>query len=195
MQSGRLRDRYSSQVCYHEAGHAFACWYLGIAVHRVQVKREVVLRHTHYLATRDRKVHMDAAGISEPKAKFPDRSKGMLTNGTPKKRSACLYQIFNSLSGPLNTQSISGAELNMLLDGSDDNDAIDYCRAWAEVGPNAFSLIIARTKRILNLPQSRRAMWRIADRLSRDGSIWGHEVHQLCNAVFAGCPMRIRISN
>ena len=190
-----LLERYPYQVCYHEAGHAFACWYVGIPVYRVQVRRRSPKTRSHWITTRDRKTHTQATGVSEAKFTFKNKIKESLRNGSPKRRSACLNQICISLAGPLNTQTLTGANLKMLLHDTDDGNMIQYCCAWADVGPNAYAKILKRIKSILNLPQSRRAMWLIAERLSRDGSVWGREVELLCAAAFADQPTRLRISN
>ncbi len=193
--SGLSIERFSSQVSYHEAGHAFACWYLQIPIYKVQVLRR---KPRKYLRSRRNVVLKDVPGVSETEQNFCERLRWRRPNGAPLTKLVCVQRIFISYAGPKNS-SIIVPDHNIddffATSGSHDAKMIEFCRQKASIGDNAYKNIISTIESIMALPEARKSMLLIAEWLTMHGHISGSNVNRLCSAAFPLRLQRRRISN
>lgn len=174
----------SEQVCFHEAGHAFMSWYLGVRVRKVRVLSHREIRYSRPLVFHGGKTVAAAPGVSEL-YEDPLSRKRMYSrrSGFDLKRD-CRTRIFIALAGPLNTEIIIGWPLQSVLagPGAGDKALIDACRAAGGVSEKEYAGIITRAREVLYSPPAIAAMRAITRLLMVSGKVSGGRVASLCRA-------------
>jgi hypothetical protein len=188
---------YSHQVSYHEAGHAFAYWYIGVDLHSVQVIAQKAIGGRAPLVSKNGTLLTGASGICEPRVNLFAARNLNTENRQAILKEICCKQIFVSLSGPINTEFDTKLPLAQCFASSCSHDAskIQMCCEIGRITQLHYAKLLARTRRLLDTDHAKSAMKTIARRLAANGYLRGHRVATCCDSVFGHRPRPFDFSN
>lgn len=191
------RMKFSYQVSYHEAGHAFAYWYIGVELRAVRVLSQAAFARRQWFNSSAGIVYTGATGVCETSEDLFEQVFMYKRNGYYAVKEACAKQIFASAAGPINTSFDTGMPLKHVFQsaGAGDMDKIEICCDIARISKNHCRKLIARSQHLLSSYPARNAMRMIARRLSTEGYVAGARVDSMCQNAFGSVPRTFRFSN
>ena len=185
----------NQRTSFHEAGHVYASWFVGLEIYKVQVRTFIAGRRGIYIKTRAGKIERSALGLSEVRYSLFDSRYKSVRECYDFSKELNAKRIFIAAAGPLAEEHFGGTPLTILMRQNIGDDAknIKTHTRLAGFTIKQQDALFEQTKQLIHSPPGWRCISRLAHLLERRGNIPGDEAAAICRAYHGASPRQFHI--